>query len=269
MKRASMVLWAALVAGPAAAVGNLADVTVINRSTGETLPMHFHRGEYWVAGRPGDRYAVHIRNQNHRRLLAVTSVDGINVITGETAGVNQRGYIYDPWVGYEIAGWRKSSAEIAAFNFTSVPRSYAAKTGRPDNVGVIGVALFLEQQQIYEHEHDLAKSNRAPAPTAPAPQQESAAAAGAAADASSESYRAERRERQSSPSLGTGHGRRESSYVQHVAFERESARPNEVIRIRYDSYNNLVALGVIKRPDRPRVPQAFPEGPQLGYVPDP
>ena len=50
------------------------------------------------------------------------------------------------------------------------------------------------------------------------------------------------------PSLGTGHGRREESVVSQVAFKRERAQPNEVIRIRYDSHSNLVAMGVIHQP---------------------
>ena len=47
-------------------------------------------------------------------------------------------------------------------------------------------------------------------------------------------------------------------------------QPNEVIRIRYDSLDNLFAMGVIKRP-RPAPPTAnpFPASPDQQYVPDP
>ena len=37
---------------PAQAVGRLADVTIVDRDTGAALPVHYARGEYWVAGRP-------------------------------------------------------------------------------------------------------------------------------------------------------------------------------------------------------------------------
>jgi len=47
---------------------------------------------------------------------------------------------------FEVNGWRKSLEEVAAFYFTALPDSYAARTGRPQNVGVIGVAVFREQQ---------------------------------------------------------------------------------------------------------------------------
>jgi hypothetical protein len=84
--------------------------------------------------------------------------------------------------------------------------------------------------------------------------------AGALADSSA-------RESEKAPALGTGHGRREESHSRQVAFERATAKPVEVIRIRYDSRENLVAMGVIHTP-RPRVPDPFPDS-RMGYVPDP
>ena len=45
----------------------------------------------------------------------------------------------------EITGWRKSLERTAAFYFTDLGDSYAARTGRPQNVGVIGVAVFQER----------------------------------------------------------------------------------------------------------------------------
>ncbi len=127
------------------AAGRLSEVQIIDRDTGSVLPMYRSRGEYWVAGRPGARYSIMIQNHRGERILAVTAVDGINVISGETGAWSQSGYVFGPGENYEIAGWRKSDAEIAAFNFTSSGSSYAARTGRPANVGVIGVALFLER----------------------------------------------------------------------------------------------------------------------------
>src|SRR5258708_7772651 len=72
------------------------------------------------------------------------------------------------------------------------------------------------------------------------------------------------------PKLGTGHGEREYSYVNHTEFLRMQVQPNEVIRIRYDSLDNLFAMGIIKRP-RPAAPMAnpFPASPEQQYVPDP
>jgi hypothetical protein len=72
--------------------------------------------------------------------------------------------------------------------------------------------------------------------------------------------------------LGTGHGERETSWVRTTGFERARPQPDEVIRIRYDSRENLVALGVIPAPYKPSLaPKAdpFPRSEQAAYVPDP
>ncbi len=136
MKSGSFILPAlaallALASLPAQAIGRLADITIVDRETGATLPVHYAKGEYWVAGRPGARYAVTVHNRLGERVLAVPSVDGVNVLSGETAAWDQRGYVFPPYERYQITGWRKSSSEIAAFEFSSAGNSYAGRTGRP------------------------------------------------------------------------------------------------------------------------------------------
>ena len=133
-----------LTALPAHAVGGLVDVNVIDRDSGATLPVYRHQGEWWIAGRPGARYAIEVRNAAPGRVLGVMAVDGVNVISGDTASWEQTGYVLARRQTAQITGWRKSDAEVAAFHFTALPQSYAARTGRPDHVGVIGVAVFRE-----------------------------------------------------------------------------------------------------------------------------
>ena len=286
------ILFTAVVAATAAAsmnasaIGRLADVTVIDRSTGETLPVHFYKGEYWVAGTPGAKYSVAVANGSSGRVMAVMSVDGVNVLNGQTASVDQSGYVFNGYQRYEVTGWRKSNQEVAAFEFVASPASYAARTGRPANVGVIGVALFNERvyqppvsvaPPIYRYGANGSSQPRKSAPsdmgaadsesarTAPAPAQSAPSSAGGEMAKRAES-RHEMREK-----LGTGHGERETSVVSHTSFERAQSSPNETIRIRYDSRENLVSMGVIQPPhqQRPwnRTPNAFPES--LGFVPDP
>ena len=238
----------------ASAVGGLARVNVVDRDSGAALPTYYSRGEYWVAGNPGARYAIEIRNCAGGRLLAVTSVDGLNVLSGDTAGFDQAGYVFDPGERYQITGWRKSNSEVAAFIFTDSRSSYAERTGRPANVGVIGVALFREQPQPVN----------APPRVADRALAESASAMGGlqGAPAAKAQAPAER--------LGTGHGEREYSYVVDTQFHRMQPQPNEVIRIRYDSLENLVAMGIIRNPRAmPRTPDAFPSSEQRHFVPDP
>ena len=63
----------------------------------------------------------------------------------------------------------------------------------------------------------------------------------------------------------------ERSQVTQVEFEADTDQPRQMVRIRYDSYANLVARGVIReprpRPPQPRVPNPFPG--DNGFVPDP
>jgi hypothetical protein len=263
----------------AEALGSLARVTVVDRDSGVTLRTYYARGEYWVAGDPGARYAIEIRNCAGGRLLAVTSVDGVNVLSGDTAGWDQAGYVFDPGERYQITGWRKSNSQVAAFTFTDSRDSYAERTGRPASVGIIGIALFREQPQpVY------APPKIAPAPVEPAPRvgeanrslAEDAATAAqtpsmqrAPAAAASQSGLAARA---AAPAerLGTGHGEREYSYVVDTEFHRMQPQPNEVIRIRYDSFENLVAMGIIRMPrPAPRAPDPFPGSPERHFVPDP
>lgn len=245
---------------PAMAVGRLADVRVINRDNGQVLPFYRHKGELWVAGEPGARYAVELQNASRGRLLNVVSVDGVNVITGETASFDQSGYVLTPGQRYDVSGWRKSSREIAAFEFTRLSRSYAARTGRPDDVGVIGVAVFLEARPYRAPQPDVVPYGRnAPAPM---PQGKSSAPKRPGQFDTAPS---------AGEQLGTGHGDRETDKVGHTQFERRGERPDDIVRIRYDSHENLIAMGIIprhKRPERDQRPSAFPaERPY--YAPDP
>lgn len=231
-----MLAVALLGAGEAAAHGRLADLSVYDRTEGRRLAVHWHEGRAYVVGKPGNEYQVTVRNRSRDDVLAVVSVDGVNVISGETAHPSQTGYVLSAHSSYDILGWRKSLAETAAFHFTALPDSYAARTGRPDNVGVIGVAVFRRRPE--------------PQPIAPVAPQARRDAAGAA---------------EQDARLGTGHGRREASLAQHVTFERASPAPAETLTLYYDSHRNLVARGIIREPTPlAPLPRPFP-----GFVPDP
>lgn len=245
-------------AAQAAAVGGLADITVFDRKEGRQLPVYWHEGRAWVAGKPGNEYALRIRNRGPEEILAVVSVDGVNVVSGETASPQQSGYVVSPWRQFELSGWRKNLGQTTAFYFTPLPDSYAARTGRPDDVGVIGVALFRKKAPP-PPPAEIAPLSRH-APSAPA----ASSGAGARAEAHAESRQDAQPMRDQK--LGTGHGRTEVSHARYVGFERASAHPAETVSIYYDSHRNLVARGVIPRPVpvRPALPRPFP-----GFVPDP
>lgn len=288
----SLFTLAALSCTPIARAGDLVNLRVIDRDTGVTLPTLARDGKIFVAGMPGHRYSVRIDNRIGERVLAVLSVDGVNAITGQTASPDQSGYVLDGYQNTEVTGWRKSTSEVAQFNFTALSGSYAARTGRPENVGVIGVAVFREKPlDLPWHEGKIANAPLAdrytpptapaqPAPPAPAPASvpagaaetasgaaKSAASADSLARAETTRDRATLQMRKPEESLGTGHGAREASWITYTQFTRASSQPNEVVSVWYDSYNNLVARGVIPQPPPRHVvePQAFPGG----FVPDP
>jgi hypothetical protein len=239
--RTVIALLALLCAAEARAHGGLVDLSVYDRTEGRRLAVHWHEGRAYVVGKPGNEYQVTVRNPLGDDVLTVVSVDGVNVISGETAGPSQTGYVLGSQRAYDILGWRKSLAETAAFYFTPLPDSYAARTGRPDNVGVIGVAVFRRKQP------------QPPVSIAPMLRREAASDAKAGPRAAQEESR-----------LGTGHGRREASQVQHVAFERASSTPAETITLYYDSYRNLLARGIIRPVPIATLPRPFP-----GFAPDP
>lgn len=242
------------------AVGRLADVTIVDRSTGRDIAVHWHDGRAYVVGRPGAEYQVTVRSRRGEDLLAVVSVDGLNVMTGETASARQSGYVMSPWSRVDVRGWRKSLDEVAAFYFTSLGDSYAARTDRPANVGVIGVALF-ERKRVPVAVPEMSQD---------APSEKDGRMRGQNSSGDLASPRAEAPARaQSAPApaapLGTGHGRREESRVRWVQFERATDEPAETVAIYYDSYRNLVAQGVLQVPPTPRDPNPFP----TAFAPDP
>ena len=268
-----LFLIALTLSAPAHAVGQLADVQIYDRNGGRTLDTYYSDGRWYVAREPGHEYSIKISNRSGARVLGVSSVDGVTIITGDTASTNQSGYVLDAWGSMELAGWRKSIERIATFYFTALKNSYAARTGRPDNVGVIGVALYREKPPA-----------PAPAPCcwpfrlsdegsdAPAAKSEAGGAGrlndaqpAAVQRAPAPAAEADNAPRMKDKKLGTGHGRSEDSVTRYTAFERASDTPDEVVTIYYDSMRNLIAQGVIPTRYAQRAPNPFPNG----FVPDP
>jgi len=289
MKTLTHLLLASLCALSATAcqAHPLVDLSVVDRDSGSTLPTYYHHGRSYVPGEPGHHYALHMYNHTGERVMVVLSVDGVNAVTGQTAGTNQAGYVLGPWESADIDGWRKSDYDVAQFVFTALDDSYAARTGRPENVGVIGMAVFRERvrEPVYipqpysppvsaEDKDENSPYDRREAQRDAAPAPATSAAGNAMAEQAARSdYSAKKsmdslggRMRQQ---IGTGHGEREYSPIAQTTFERMSASPQQVTQFWYDTPRQLAARGIMPHP-YPRYPrenpqQAFP----VGYVPDP
>ncbi len=258
---APLLALAALAACAPATAQPLVRLDVVDRDSGQWLSEYRHRRDAWIAGVPGHRYAVRLTNTSAERVLVVLSVDGVNAVTGQTAHPAQTGYVLAPYQSTEINGWRKSYEDVAQFVFTSLGDSYAARTGRPDNVGTIGVAVFRERSHPRPYPmpappiargRDYEKSARDASPAAAEARQ-------------GNGYHDDLAQQ----SIGTGHGQREWSPVGQTSFVRASSQPAQVTQLRYDSPDALTARGILPRPapywSRHDRPQAFPGG----FVADP
>jgi len=274
------------------AVGRLGNLDIVSRSDGLVLPVYPGSGRNWVVGTPGQEYSIRFCNTSSGRVLAVMSVDGVNVISGDTAAPSQSGYVLNGYECADITGWRKSMARTAAFYFTELPDAYATRTGRPENVGVIGVAVFRERPPRVAWKDPVSKLAGAPRDRREANTQPTAPGAfdqddRSSTDAATPAAEAERRSQemrgvveanaQRAPAaapfptakLGTGHGRSEDSPTQTVRFDRESATPNETIAIYYDRRENLAAMGILPSPQLGRTPDPNPFPALTRFVPDP
>jgi hypothetical protein len=204
------------------------------------------KGDTWVEGKDQKEYSLKITNQCSTRVLAVVSVDGLNVLNGKKAGFEDSGYVVDREV--IIPGWRKSADNTAAFYFTYPGDSYAERVGKGQNVGVIGVAFFAEKTRPVEID-----SYRSAAPAAQS-------SMGSTMDEAKKSESRDKAEK----SLGTGYGRNIDAPVTQTTFERATPKPFLVSQIRYESRENLISMGAIR--ENNYSPRAFPNE---GFVPPP
>jgi hypothetical protein len=245
---------------------------------------YMHGGETHVLGQLGSRYTLRISNHTGRRIETVVSVDGRDAIDGKPADWrSKRGYLVPAWGSIDIEGWRISHSQAAAFRFSSVPDSYAARTGSARDVGVIGVAVFPERTlppRVYRvppprpypyprpYPHDYgddsrgadegdrapsAKSEKSPpsSPSGAAPAPSAAPPADAAGEASSGAYgkgsRSEARPfaGRNRPGLGTEYGEAVSSRIYEVQFVRaNSGSPSTILGARYNDRDGLLAMGI-------------------------
>jgi len=104
----------------------------------------------YVIGHEGERYSIVLTNHTNHRFESIATVDGLDVVNGRPAGLDNRGYILSPWARLEIDGFRRNSEAVAAFRFSRVSESYAAQTSGDRNVGVIGVAFFSERGDSFQ-----------------------------------------------------------------------------------------------------------------------
>lgn len=265
-------------------IGHGAPYTVdVQNESGQHLRTFQHQGQTFVLGENGERYNIHVRNQTGERVEVVVTVDGRDVISGRMGDyVHERGYVLGPYGDVLIKGFRTSEQSVAAFRFSNPEDSYSSRMGTPENVGIIGVAVFREREpevivrsprpRPYESE-DRALGRRAPSKSSASSSSDryrsgapaaapSSSGSGYAAGESSRSYGADVMSEDGPSNLGTEYGEAQYSRVRNTHFVREHAtRPSQVITLRYDDEQGLLARGIRVHPVvRPAYasPSAFP-----------
>ncbi len=128
--------------------GGAITVAVVNDS-GSPLDALKVGERTYVIGQEGSRYSIVMTNHTNHRFESIATVDGLDVVNGRPASMDNRGYILGPFARLEIDGFRQSQAAVAAFRFSRTSESYAAQTSGDRNVGVIGVAFFSERGDAF------------------------------------------------------------------------------------------------------------------------
>lgn len=121
---------------------------------------YYHQGTIWIEGREGSNYTLRFINKSSGKVGVVFSVDGLDTIKGNPAGVNSDNYIVNAYDSLEVPGWVLHDQSAAQFYFTKAGRDYVSASGNnTSNTGVIGAMVFREkvnydwypQTQVYSH----------------------------------------------------------------------------------------------------------------------
>jgi hypothetical protein len=129
---------------------------------GSRCKQYKYNDRSYIEAKDGSEWYFQIQNNSPERVLAVCSVDGLNVLSGETATKKDTGYIIDSYHSQKIKGFRFSDDEWALFKFGyKIDKSTGAKNkkvyavskgnGADRNCGVIGVRLFYEKFKKVEY----------------------------------------------------------------------------------------------------------------------
>lgn len=194
-------------------------------------------GKIYIEGRRGSNFTLRISNNGSKKILAIPTVDGLSVMDGKQGSFDSSGYVLNPFSYVDIPGWRLNNSEIAKFFFSASQDAYAAKMDVPNNIGVIGCAIFEERQPAYTvtprpfptpmprpkpywwGDHDVLYSNDEGTPKT----------LGAV---------------RTRGNLGTGFGERAEHRVINVQFEKATPTPICVLEIHYDERSGLDAKGI-------------------------
>ena len=265
------------------------------RVHGRPVKEYHHHGEIWIEGRKGSEFTLRLSNRTGNRILMVPSIDGLSVMDGEEAAFDDRGYVVPAWGHVDVPGWRLNNDEVAKFKFGKSHNSYAAKTGKPRNIGVVGCAVFEEKRKHIRIKTTEAKMSYKGGQSRGGGMRYGSSGGGGTytsntmdigdveweitTSGTADSYYGEPISGGSEtytngtipdvfnvnvadvePSLGTEFGKKAGHKVQEVTFLKASDKPNEVITLRYGDRQELQQRGIdlSQKPQAAGPPDAFP-----------
>ena len=128
----ALTLAIALTLGAGSAhAGQLGSIDVVTPPDGRMLPVYAKDGRGYVVGTPGQEYGIRVCNTTGDRVLAVMSVDGVNVVSGETASPAQSGYVLD---ALRVRRHQRLAQESRVARRRSISPSWPTPTRRAPDV---------------------------------------------------------------------------------------------------------------------------------------
>lgn len=206
---------------------------------GNPVKEYCHNGKTYIEGKAGSRYSLKIKNNSCQRILVIPSVDGLSVLNGELANKKSGGYIIDSYDSLVIDGWRKSDNEVAQFLFSRPENSYAEKTGKGQNQGVIGALIYCEEPRKRKG-YEIKVSDNLSVDYPPFRSGDLVERGGQSLlDCSFSAQSASPAEQ----GVGTGWGNSKESNVTRVSFSKESFS-SAVLEIYYNTKKELKKFGI-------------------------
>lgn len=230
---------------------------------GRPIPEVHFNGRTYIEGRKNSEYSLQIRNNTNHRILAVPSVDGINVLNGAECGLESPGFVIDPFITVDIPGWKvEGLPEAGRFQFNPQgakygdEETYAERLGlNPTNQGAIGFMIFREKEVLrwtpppfdpcrppiktFDGGPTVKSVFNDGGATLDSPRGFSSGSSGTCSSVPVSSNVCD------DAHLGTGWGEAVEFHTHDVEFERaDPANPDVVFVYHYDTIRNLKRIGV-------------------------
>jgi hypothetical protein len=229
----------------------------------------YHKDERtFVEGRQGSNFSLELTNLTPRRILVHPTVDGLSAMSGKEASrLDDDGYVLHAFQKTTIPGWRLNNDEVARFFFAGAGKSYAEKSGKGLDKGVIACAVWEEKQiivpeTVYYSSNELHTEMHSE-------EQCSGSLSWMPSDHHPRNRSITRGRRHtkggmhvnccSTQNLGTGFGERAQHEVHTTTFDKATDSPVVIATIYYDDLKGLRAQGInIRRQKSKRLPDPFP-----------